>query len=223
MLLHAGYAGSKLYNLVTSNSDEDIRGIFIEPADVFFSLDTFDYYEDIASDTVLFSLRRFMQMALKNNPNTMDILFAHNSTWVTSTPEWAEIYRSRRHIISQKMISATKGFVYQEYTNWLKDKTNRIDQLEKYGYDGKMISHVMRLLFQAESVRHLGMYSPTLWGSERRVVYEMKTGQMSRKQIQSWIDPMIDQWTITYPLQVEPNYDVVNALVSKLQRQALKL
>jgi len=223
MLLYAVYAGSKLYNLMTPNSDLDVRGVFIEPANIFYSLDTFDYYEDVVSDTALFSLRKFMHLALKNNPNTMDILFAPKFMWLDSTPEWERIYDIRHDILSGRVISAIKGFVFSEYDKWLADKTSRTDHLEKYGYDAKMASHIMRLLFMANSIRATGTYSPTLTDVELRIVYQIKLGQYTKDIVASRIERILPYGfkILTPTLLSEPNYDKINKLVIDLQQKVL--
>src|SRR6185503_19614552 len=104
MLLYAAYAGSTLYNLQLANSDQDIRGIFIEPANVFFSLNPIDFYEDIASDTVLYGLRKFATIALKSNPNALELLFAPVDKWITASVQWFPLYNERKHFVSEKTI-----------------------------------------------------------------------------------------------------------------------
>jgi len=67
-------SGSKAHGLDTMQSDTDIRGVFILPQPVFYSL---DYYPQVANETndiVYYELRRFLELLSKNNPNIMEML-----------------------------------------------------------------------------------------------------------------------------------------------------
>lgn len=223
MLLYAVYAGSKLYDLVTPDSDQDIRGVFIPPVDELYSLNIPDYYEDIPSDTVLFSLTKFANLALKNNPNTLDLLFAPVDKWLYAVPEWDKFYNIRYYILSKRALHAYRGFILQEYDKWLVNKTPRGNLIEQYGYDGKMISHVMRLMYQLADIEMRGTYSPVLLDWQRSVVYGMKTHQMER----SYVEKVVKGWVDTIKtfkgalLLDEPDYKLVNRTVVDIHTTVL--
>jgi predicted nucleotidyltransferase len=74
LLIFETITGSRAYGLDTATSDTDIRGVYVVPKPMFYSL---DYPEQISNDTndiVYYELRRFMELLSKNNPNIMEML-----------------------------------------------------------------------------------------------------------------------------------------------------
>ena len=66
--------GSKAYGLDTAKSDTDIRGVFILPKEIFYSLEYTAQVSNETNDIVYYELRRFMELLAKNNPNIMELL-----------------------------------------------------------------------------------------------------------------------------------------------------
>ena len=66
--------GSKAYGLDTATSDTDIRGVFVLPKDLFYSLNYVPQVANETNDIVYYELRRFMELLSKNNPNIMELL-----------------------------------------------------------------------------------------------------------------------------------------------------
>jgi uncharacterized protein len=67
-------SGSKAYALNTANSDTDIRGVFLLPKSSLYSIQFEEQYNDDKNDTVYYELRKLMELLLKNNPNTLDLI-----------------------------------------------------------------------------------------------------------------------------------------------------
>lgn len=66
--------GSRAYGTNNENSDVDIRGVFIErPSDIFGSTD-YEQYDSNETDTVIYSLRKFIHLCQNCNPNVIEML-----------------------------------------------------------------------------------------------------------------------------------------------------
>lgn len=213
MLLYSVYGGSKLYNLVIETSDQDIRGVFVEPASIFFSLDTMDYYEDIPSDTVMYSLRKFIHLALKNNPNTLELLFAPPYKWITHEYEWRLIYYMRHKFLSQRAIKAYKGFILQGYDKY---KAGAIQK-------PKQVSHIYRLAYNLAQLVSTQTFYPCLSGSERYTALAIKTGLLDKETTIRKIDDLLEYSFKrgTGHLPIEPDYDYINSIIIELQQRLL--
>ncbi|MCL4834862.1 MAG: nucleotidyltransferase domain-containing protein [Caldilineaceae bacterium] len=68
--------GSQAFGTADDESDTDIRGVCIPPRRYILGLGNFEQYEERASDTVIYSLAKFVTLAQANNPNILDILWA---------------------------------------------------------------------------------------------------------------------------------------------------
>jgi len=66
--------GSKAYGLNTPTSDTDIRGVYVLPKALFYSLEYVPQVSNETNDIVYYELRRFIELLSKNNPNIMEML-----------------------------------------------------------------------------------------------------------------------------------------------------
>lgn len=80
-------SGSHLYGTALENgkSDIDIRGIFYMEHDDLLSMDYVDQINDDKNDIIFYELGRFIDLAMKNNPNILELL--------ADIPEDCLIYR----------------------------------------------------------------------------------------------------------------------------------
>ncbi|TVP78349.1 MAG: hypothetical protein EA353_08575 [Puniceicoccaceae bacterium] len=68
--------GSRAYGTHHAQSDEDIKGIYIEPTASLLTLaKPVEQINDDKGDIVYYSLRRFLDLALSANPNIIELLF----------------------------------------------------------------------------------------------------------------------------------------------------
>ncbi|MGH1383800.1 nucleotidyltransferase domain-containing protein [Kordia sp.] len=67
-------SGSRAYGLDTPTSDTDIRGVFVLPKSMYYSLDYIDQINDETNDTVYYELQKFISLCAKNNPNILELL-----------------------------------------------------------------------------------------------------------------------------------------------------
>src|SRR6185369_14845841 len=73
-LLFEAITGSKAYGLNTPNSDTDIRGVFVLPKELFFSMHYTEQVSDERNDIVYYELGRFFELLTRNNPNVLEML-----------------------------------------------------------------------------------------------------------------------------------------------------
>lgn len=67
-------AGSRAYGLANEQSDTDIRGVFVLPESLYFSLDYSPQVSNESNDIVYYELKRFTELLSKNNPNILELL-----------------------------------------------------------------------------------------------------------------------------------------------------
>lgn len=74
LLILEAITGSRAYGLDTETSDTDIRGIFILPKHMFYSLEYFPQVSNATNDIVYYELGRFMELLSKSNPTILEML-----------------------------------------------------------------------------------------------------------------------------------------------------
>jgi len=67
-------SGSRAYGLDTATSDTDIRGVFVLPKAMYYSLDYVGQINNETNDIVYYELRKFIELCAKNNPNILELL-----------------------------------------------------------------------------------------------------------------------------------------------------
>lgn len=111
-LIYKCRTGSHAYGMNTPTSDEDYSGVFIPNADYFFGLKAFDQQIEQTDerDTTLYSLRKYANLAIANNPNVMELLFVDDSDVIFMDDVWQELRRIRHKFLSQKCAKTYIGY-----------------------------------------------------------------------------------------------------------------
>jgi len=77
LIIYRCIVGSRAYGLDTDESDTDIRGIYLAPANLQWSLfGAPEQFEDNDTQSCYWELQKFLIMALKANPNILECLYS---------------------------------------------------------------------------------------------------------------------------------------------------
>lgn len=115
-LIYETLSGSHLYGTAVATSDLDYRGVAIEPIESLLGFSRFEQHLTNTPDRVIYSLRKFLQLAMDGNPNIVELLFApvDGSTAVYTSDAWEHIRMYREYIISQKIRKTFVGYAYAQ-------------------------------------------------------------------------------------------------------------
>ena len=80
-----GLGGSFAYGTSNQNSDIDFRGITLNMVSDLIGLTNFEQYEDVNTDTVIYSFNKIVQLLLECNPNTCEILGLNENDYLIKT------------------------------------------------------------------------------------------------------------------------------------------
>ena len=99
--------GSRAYGLERDGSDVDVRGVYLPPADLHWSLDGVpEQIEDPDADRVYWEYEKFVRLALKSNPNILEVLW---TPLVNRMAAEGEQLREERRIFVSKQAYQTYG------------------------------------------------------------------------------------------------------------------
>ena len=101
-------SGSRAHGLDTAESDHDTRGVCIPPKRYLLGLSHFEQWQSEGGDHVLFSLQKFIKLALEGNPNIIETLFTRQEDWLFSHP-LSEPLIAHRHIFLSKNVGTKFG------------------------------------------------------------------------------------------------------------------
>ena len=79
-------SGSRAYGLDTAQSDTDIKGVFIQPRELYFGFENIDQVSSEKNDIVYYELKKYLQLLARNNPSTIELLFAPSDTVLQRDP-----------------------------------------------------------------------------------------------------------------------------------------
>jgi hypothetical protein len=133
-------AGSHLYGTNTPLSDVDYRGVFIPDERYFYGciLST-EQFEDKKNDEIYFEIRKFMRLAMDNNPNIIELLFVPRNMWEVATYEWQVICNHKKLFLSKKAKHTFLGYAHSQFKrikthrNWLLNPPTKKPEPEDYG------------------------------------------------------------------------------------------
>ncbi len=81
---------------------------------VVLGLDNFEQKESEEPDSVVYSLRKFVYLALQNNPNILDALFVEKNHIIFINDFGKELRNLRYDFLSKKVYKTYGGYAYSQ-------------------------------------------------------------------------------------------------------------
>lgn len=173
--------GSVAYGVSSDTSDVDLYGFCIPPREMIFphlageipgfgrQIKRFEQYQQhhIPSpdelggkgrtyDVTIFSIVKFFQLAMENNPNMVDALFTPQTGVLTCTKVGSMVRENRRMFLHKGSWHKFKGYAYSQknkmYTKVPTEGSSRREAYEAQGFDVKAAYHCVRLMLQVEQI-----------------------------------------------------------------------
>jgi hypothetical protein len=138
-LIYKVRCGSHSYGTSLESSDIDYAGIFIPPIEYYLGLQSFDLLsEQSEEDHSYYSLRKYANLAVANNPNVLEALFCDKTDIVLATSA-ALILRENRYLfLSQRCQKTFVGYAkaqlhrIRRHTTWISQEVNAIKTLSPF-------------------------------------------------------------------------------------------
>ncbi len=223
--------GSVLYGTaIPGKSDNDFQGVFMPPEDCFLGMKNMEQVffgtndsgsgkRNSAEDTdcCLYALPKFIQLLLNNNPNTLETLFVPENCQLFSTPLGKRVFDSRHLFVSKKAYFGFTKYAEAQLKRLERGEENgtgRQDLIQKFGYDTKMASHVMRLFFEAEELFSTGVITLPL--KNNGVVLTVKRGEWDKTRFVAEANRHKDECAAIFAnskVRDTPDYEGANELL----------
>lgn len=196
--------GSGVHGIAIEGTDDhDEMGVYIEPPEWVLGVQRHreDYIwrtqpEGVRSgpgdtDLVLYSLRKYLRLAIKGNPTVMLPVFAPEEPLVVVTPLGQELRDLRPAFLSRLAVERFLGYMRSQHERMLgqskRHVPNRPELIEKYGWDVKYGSHALRLAHQGFEIASTGNLSLPMPERERERVLAVKRGEVARDEVSAEI------------------------------------
>lgn len=208
--------GSNAFGLSGESSDVDLRGIYLPPADMQWSLYGLpEQIEKADSDEVYWELQKFLTLSLKANPNVLECLYT--PLIEKTTPLADELLAGRSKFLSK--------LVYQTYNGYVMSQFKKLEQdIRTTGeLKWKHVMHLLRLLISGITILEEHMV-PVDVGNYRERLLAVRQKRMSWEDANKWrleLHKRFDKAFEETSLPDRPDYDWANSFLIKARRQMI--
>lgn len=218
---------------IEGTDDRDEMGVCIEPPEFVIGLRKFEQYifrsaaertgdaneRSLAGDLDLtvYSLRKWLRLALQGNPTVLIPLFAPASEIVTITPIGQDLRDSVGMIVSrqagQRFIGYLRGQRERMLNGTVEKRVNRPELIERYGFDTKFAGHMVRLGIQGVELLETGTITlpmPEPWLTWIRDLRQGRHTQQEAIEAAADLEARLEILTRTSPIPEVPDMDRAN-------------
>lgn len=192
--------GSKLLGLDTPNSDTDEMGIFVEPMEYVVGFKKMDHYKfqtqpdgfragENDTEVTIYSLRKFLALAMQGNPTVMCILFVDPDSDAVReiSPVGRELLNISDAFVSKLAIPRFKGYLASQTKRFKGESKghtpSRPELIEQFGYDTKYAMHALRLGYQGTEIMRTGKLSIPMEDWVREILIDVRNGKYTYDEI----------------------------------------
>ena len=131
--------GSHAYGTNIETSDTDYSGIFIQSMDNILGNKYIEQINDDTNDTVIYEIRRFLELLGTNNPTVLELLNTPEDCIIYKDPIFDLILNDKEKFITKICSKSLGGYAKQQISkakgqnkkqNWEKDKVTRKEVLD---------------------------------------------------------------------------------------------
>ena len=205
--------GSRAYGLDREGSDEDVRGVYMPPADLHWSLAGVpEQIEDPHADRVYWEIEKFIRLALQANPNVLETLW---TPIVTRSTAVGDRLRAERAIFLSRHAYATYGaYALSQFKKMERD-------LRTHGaVRFKHAMHCIRLLIAGVRLLETGEVMVDCSAYRDRLL-AVRDGQISWDDVVAWRRELESEMATAYArtnLPERPDYARADRLLVDARR-----
>jgi predicted nucleotidyltransferase len=224
--------GSIAYGCNTDDSDIDLYGFCMPPKDSIFphlrgeiqgfgrQINRFEQWQEHGIedkearkkyDFTIFSIVKYFQLLMENNPNIIDSLFVPLRCVLHSTKIGNIVRENRRMFLHKGAWPKFRGYSYSQLHK--ADTKNPIgkrkDTIEKYGVDVKFLYHVVRLLNECEMILETGDIDLE---RDREILKSVRRGEWSLERVKEYFsmkEKSLEELYAKSTLPVKPDEDKI--------------
>jgi len=199
-----------------AESDIDRRGVYLPPAVMQWSLyGVPEQLENQETDECYWELQKFLTLALKANPNVLEVL---NSPIVELvTPLGQELLELRPAFLSKLVYQTYNGYVMSQFKKLEQDIRNR------GAIKWKHAMHLVRLLLSGITVLRERVV-PVAVAEHKERLLAIRDGLLPWNEINTWrleLHRQFDDAFRTTTLPDRPDYEATNAFLVRARRSMI--
>lgn len=206
--------GSRAYGLDGAASDTDRRGVYLPPAHLHWGLHGVpEQLESRDSEECYWELQKFLVLALKANPNVLEVLY---SPLVEASSPLADELRAERGRFLSRM-------VFQTFNGYVMSQFRRMEQDLRAGRPKwKHAMHLVRLLLSGVTALREG-HLPVRVEAHRDRLLAIRAGEAPWSEVDAWRLALHREFDAAYAatcLPERPDYAWANDFLVRARRHA---
>lgn len=209
--------GSRAYGLQSAGSDVDLRGFYLPPARMHWSLfGVPEQLESADSDEVYWEAGKFLVLALKANPNVLECLYSPLVR--DATPVGRELLDNRHRFLSRRVYQTFNGYVISQFKRLEADF--RRDGAPKW----KHAMHLIRLLLSGIGALRTGALPVGVEDEHRAPLLDIRSGGAPWDEVNEWRLSLHREFDAAYAataLPESPDYTWANEYLVRARRSAV--
>jgi hypothetical protein len=218
-IIYRCQVGSRAFGLADEGSDEDLRGIYLPPARLHWSLYRLPEqleFNSGDSDEVYWELEKFLHLAMKANPNVLETL------WTPLVLEANEVARRllelREAFLSRHLYKTYSGYVLSQFRRMANAHA-------RTGvYKPKHAMHLVRLLYSGIEALRTGQIRIDV-AEHREELLRIKWGALSFEEAKAKalvLDRVFQQAYAETNLPEQPDFRRVDEFLIWARRQMVE-
>jgi predicted nucleotidyltransferase len=239
-IMYETVTGSIAYGMSSDSSDYDVYGWCIPPKEDVFphlrgeifgfgkQIQRFEQFQQHGMhdptalnnkgrtyDITIYSIVKYFQLCMENNPNMIDTLYTPYECVLHST-QVGKLVRDNRDIFLHKgCFHRFTGYAHaQLHKMELKNpEGKRVELIEKYGFDVKYASHLVRLAYECEMILTEGTLDLRRHNEHLK---RIRRGEVPKEEILRWFGEKELQLNALYAsskLQHKPDEQKIKSLL----------
>jgi predicted nucleotidyltransferase len=202
--------GSVSYGVSNDTSDMDVIGFCMPPKTSVFphlsgeipgfgrQIQRFEVWQEHhvktpdnkkEYDFTFYSIVKFFQLCMENNPNMLDYLFTPQRCVLYCSPVAQMVRDNRKMFLHKGSYHKFRGYAYQQKSKIINHANSsnpkRKESIEKYGYDVKFAYHVLRLALEGEQILLEGDLDIE---RNSEILKSVRRGEWTLEKVLSWFD-----------------------------------
>ena len=211
--------GSKAYGLSNENSDDDIRGIFLPPAEKHWSLFNVPQQLELMQDNddvVFWELEKFLRLALKANPNVLETLWT--PMVLHAEPIAVRLREIRNVFLSKHLYKTYSGYVLSQFRR-MRNSVEKTDSFKQ-----KHAMHLIRLLYSGIAALRDGEIMVDV-SDHREQLLSIRNGEFSFDEVEKVAMELEKQFSETFEttsLPDQPDFETVDRFLIEARRSMVQ-
>lgn len=213
---------------IAGTDDRDEQGICLEPPDYVIGMNRFDQYvfrtqpEGVRSghgdlDLTVYSLRKWMRLAVAGNPTVLLPLFVPEGEIVSMDGTGRSLRANADMILSRQAGQRFLGYLRSQRDRMVQHpegkRTNRPELVALHGFDTKYAGHMVRLALQGVELLESGTITLPIPEPWRTWIVELRRGEHSKDEaleLTAELEARLEALLTTSPLPEYPDLARVN-------------